>query len=160
MQYLVNYWEFTWFYLLILGQPLVPNTSTIFGVSWTLLGFIFDQTVPEQNTALHLAGREGHVAAVKLLLNQGAEILLNNNHDSFFHEAVHNGKKDVANAAIENERWEKNTHSLFHTQKVHCWFPVKIKQRQLDTYCSCVWYFILLYFAVSGAIFKVEFCTL
>lgn len=65
---------------------------------------IFDQTAPEQNTALHLAAREGHVAAVKLLLNLGAEILLNNNHASFFHEAVRSGKKDVTNAAIDNER--------------------------------------------------------
>ncbi|MCI4391488.1 hypothetical protein PGIGA_G00135150 [Pangasianodon gigas] len=65
---------------------------------------LLDNTDEDGNTALHLAGREGHVAAVKLLLNQGAEILLNNNHASFFHEAVRNGKKDVANAAIENER--------------------------------------------------------
>lgn len=61
-------------------------------------------TVPEQNTALHLAAREGHVVAVKLLLNQEAKVLLNNNHASFFHEAIRNGKKDVANAAIDNER--------------------------------------------------------
>ncbi|KAM9436780.1 transient receptor potential cation channel subfamily A member 1-like isoform 3-T3 [Clarias gariepinus] len=65
---------------------------------------LLDNTDEDGNTALHLAAREGHVAAVKLLLNQGAEILLNNNHASFFHEAVRNGKKDVANAAIENKR--------------------------------------------------------
>ncbi|XP_060756563.1 transient receptor potential cation channel subfamily A member 1b [Neoarius graeffei] len=65
---------------------------------------LLDNRDEDGNTALHLAGREGHVAAVKLLLKQGAEILLNNNHVSFFHEAVRNGKKDVANAVIENER--------------------------------------------------------
>ncbi|XP_060717359.1 transient receptor potential cation channel subfamily A member 1b [Tachysurus vachellii] len=65
---------------------------------------LLDNTDEDGNTALHLAAREGHVAAVKLLLNLGAEILLNNNHASFFHEAVRSGKKDVTNAAIDNER--------------------------------------------------------
>ncbi|KAF7691743.1 transient receptor potential cation channel subfamily A member 1b [Silurus meridionalis] len=68
---------------------------------------LLDNTDEEGDTALHVAAREGHVAAVKLLLNQGAEILLNNNHASFFHEAVRNGKKDVANTAIEHERSEE-----------------------------------------------------
>ncbi|TSK98379.1 Transient receptor potential cation channel subfamily A member 1 [Bagarius yarrelli] len=68
---------------------------------------LLDNTDEDGNTALHIAAREGHVAAVKLLLSQGAEILLNNNCASFFHEAVRSRKKDVANAAIENERSEE-----------------------------------------------------
>ena len=40
-----------------------------------------------QSTALHMAAKEGHVAAVKLLLGRGAEIVLNMDHTSFLHEA-------------------------------------------------------------------------
>ncbi|XP_072513302.1 transient receptor potential cation channel subfamily A member 1b [Salminus brasiliensis] len=65
---------------------------------------LLDNTDEEGNTALHIAAKEGHVAAVKLLMNKGALFLLNKNGTSFLHEAVRNGKKDVANAAIENER--------------------------------------------------------
>lgn len=57
-----------------------------------------------QNTALHLAAREGHVAAVKLLMERGAAFLLNNSEASFFHDAVHHGKKEVADAIIEDDR--------------------------------------------------------
>uniref|UniRef100_A0A8B9HDG5 Transient receptor potential cation channel, subfamily A, member 1b n=1 Tax=Astyanax mexicanus TaxID=7994 RepID=A0A8B9HDG5_ASTMX len=74
---------------------------------------LLDYTNEEGNTALHLAARAGHVAAVKLLLNRGALFMLNKNGASFLHEAVRNGKKEVANAAIENER---NTHK----KKKHC----------------------------------------
>lgn len=57
-----------------------------------------------QNTALHLAAKEGHAAAVKLLMERGAAFLLNNSNASFLHEAVHHGKKEVADAVIEDER--------------------------------------------------------
>ncbi|KAI4880444.1 hypothetical protein NFI96_000308 [Prochilodus magdalenae] len=68
---------------------------------------LLDNTDEDGNTALHIAARKGHVAAVKLLLNRGAQIVLNKNDASFLHEAVRNGKKDVVNAAIENERSEE-----------------------------------------------------
>lgn len=57
-----------------------------------------------QNTALHIAAREGHMAAVKLLLNRGAELILNKNDTSFLHEALQSGRKDVVNAVIDNEK--------------------------------------------------------
>uniref|UniRef100_A0A8C8G326 Ion transport domain-containing protein n=1 Tax=Oncorhynchus tshawytscha TaxID=74940 RepID=A0A8C8G326_ONCTS len=55
-------------------------------------------------TSLHLAAREGHVAAVTLLLDRGAQITLNKSDASFLHEAVLNGRKDAAIAVIHNER--------------------------------------------------------
>lgn len=57
-----------------------------------------------QNTALHIAAREGHVAAVKLLLNRGAELVLNKSDTSFLHEALQSGRKDVVNAVIDSEK--------------------------------------------------------
>lgn len=62
-----------------------------------------------QNTALHIAAREGHVAAIKLLLARGAEIVLNKNHTSFLHEALQNGRKDVVNAVIDSDRYAIST---------------------------------------------------
>lgn len=74
----------------------------------------FDTTWPQllvclnidllQNTALHLAARAGHVAAVRLLLYREAKIILNKNDASFLHEAVHNGRKEVTNTVIESDR--------------------------------------------------------
>lgn len=61
-----------------------------------------------QNSALHIAARGGHVAAVRLLLARGAEIILNKNHTSFLHEALQNGRKDVVNAVIDCERYFVN----------------------------------------------------
>lgn len=49
------------------------------------------------------------MAAVRLLLNRGADLVLNKNDTSFLHEAVQNGRKDVVNAVIDNERYETNT---------------------------------------------------
>lgn len=61
-----------------------------------------------QNTALHFAAREGHVAAVKLMLSRGAELVLNKNDTSFLHEALQNGRKDVVNAVIDSDRYVIN----------------------------------------------------
>lgn len=58
-----------------------------------------------QNSALHVAAREGHTAAVKLLMNRGAELSLNKTETSFLHEAVQNGRKDVVNAVIDSDRY-------------------------------------------------------
>ncbi|XP_059390620.1 transient receptor potential cation channel subfamily A member 1-like [Carassius carassius] len=65
---------------------------------------LLDITNEDGNTALHIAAQAGHVGAVLLLLDRGAEITLNNAENSFLHEAVRNEKKDVVNAVIESER--------------------------------------------------------
>ncbi|CAM4721838.1 unnamed protein product [Leuciscus chuanchicus] len=65
---------------------------------------LLDGTNEDGNTALHIAAKAGHVGAVLLLLDRGAEITLNNVDNSFLHEAVRNEKKDVVNATIESER--------------------------------------------------------
>lgn len=57
-----------------------------------------------KNTALHLAAREGHSKAVKLLLDDDAKLLLNKAESSFFHEAIHSGRKDVVNTIILHKR--------------------------------------------------------
>lgn len=58
-----------------------------------------------QNSALHVAAREGRTAAVKLLMNRGAELSLNKTETSFLHEALQNGRKDVVNAVIDSDRY-------------------------------------------------------
>ncbi|KAF4095954.1 transient receptor potential cation channel subfamily A member 1b [Onychostoma macrolepis] len=65
---------------------------------------LLDETNEDGNTALHITAQVGHVGAVLMLLDRGAEISLNNANNSFLHEAVRNEKKDVVNAVIENER--------------------------------------------------------
>eukprot|EP00063_Salmo_salar_P071140 XP_014045975.1 PREDICTED: transient receptor potential cation channel subfamily A member 1-like isoform X3 [Salmo salar] len=65
---------------------------------------LLDKTDEDRNTALHLAAREGHAAAVTLLLDRGAQITLNKSDASFLHEAVLNGRKEAAIAVIHNER--------------------------------------------------------
>uniref|UniRef100_A0A4W4FNV1 Ion transport domain-containing protein n=1 Tax=Electrophorus electricus TaxID=8005 RepID=A0A4W4FNV1_ELEEL len=80
---------------------------------------LMDSTDEEGNTALHIAAREGHVAAVKLLLNSGAQITLSKNDTSFIHEAVRNGRKDVANATIHSERCDEAL-SLFKRGSGRC----------------------------------------
>uniref|UniRef100_A0A8C1Q732 Ion transport domain-containing protein n=1 Tax=Cyprinus carpio TaxID=7962 RepID=A0A8C1Q732_CYPCA len=49
---------------------------------------LLDETNEDGNTALHIAAQVGHVGAVLLLLERGAEITLNNADNSFLHEAV------------------------------------------------------------------------
>uniref|UniRef100_A0A674AGC0 Transient receptor potential cation channel, subfamily A, member 1b n=1 Tax=Salmo trutta TaxID=8032 RepID=A0A674AGC0_SALTR len=73
---------------------------------------LLDKLDEEGSTALHLAARDGHVAAVRLLLQRGAEISLNKNHASFFHEALQHGRKDVINAIIDSDRSVQKTNTL------------------------------------------------
>lgn len=74
-----------------------------------------------QNTALHTAAREGHVAAVRLMLARGAELILNKNETSFLHEALQNGRKDVVNAVIDSDRYIMNANvcSVENKKKVN-----------------------------------------
>ncbi|XP_063062573.1 transient receptor potential cation channel subfamily A member 1b [Engraulis encrasicolus] len=65
---------------------------------------LLDKEDDDGNTALHLAAREGHVAAVKLLMDKGAAFVVNKSDCSFFHEAVHNSRREVADAIIESGR--------------------------------------------------------
>ncbi|XP_036375405.1 transient receptor potential cation channel subfamily A member 1-like [Megalops cyprinoides] len=65
---------------------------------------LLDKADEDGNTALHLAAKEGHTSAVRMLLDRGAKITLNKNDASFFHEAVHHGRKDTANTIIKSER--------------------------------------------------------
>ncbi|XP_062377181.1 transient receptor potential cation channel subfamily A member 1b [Sardina pilchardus] len=81
---------------------------------------LLDKADEDGNTALHLAAREGHVAAVKLLMDRGAAFLLNNSDASFFHEAVHHGKKEVADAVIENERLNEAITIFKHDSDHRC----------------------------------------
>ncbi|XP_017213756.1 transient receptor potential cation channel subfamily A member 1a isoform X2 [Danio rerio] len=68
---------------------------------------LLNKTDGDGNTALHLAARAGHVAAVRLLLYRGAKIILNKNDASFLHEAVHNARREVTNMVIESDRCEE-----------------------------------------------------
>uniref|UniRef100_A0A8D2PXJ0 Transient receptor potential cation channel subfamily A member 1 n=1 Tax=Zosterops lateralis melanops TaxID=1220523 RepID=A0A8D2PXJ0_ZOSLA len=73
-----------------------------------------DRVDEEGNTALHLAAREGHAKAVRLLLDYGAKILFNKALASFFHEAIHNRRKDVVSAVILHKRWEEAVVAFSH----------------------------------------------
>lgn len=80
-------------------HPILSNTDvTVFLTNSDCYGLMY------QNTALHVAAREGHEAAVKLLLNRGAVLMLNKNETSFLHEALQNGRKDVVNAIIDSDQ--------------------------------------------------------
>uniref|UniRef100_A0A8C1SNU6 Transient receptor potential cation channel, subfamily A, member 1b n=1 Tax=Cyprinus carpio TaxID=7962 RepID=A0A8C1SNU6_CYPCA len=78
---------------------------------------LLDETNEDGNTALHIAAQVGHVGAVLLLLDRGAEITLNNADNSFLHEAVRNERKDVVNAIIENERFAEAIKSFKTTSR-------------------------------------------
>nr|XP_057916143.1 transient receptor potential cation channel subfamily A member 1b [Doryrhamphus excisus] len=67
---------------------------------------LLDKTDEDGNTALHIAARMGHVAAVMVLVNRSAEFTLNKNNTSFLHEALQNGRQDVVNSVIDSERCE------------------------------------------------------
>uniref|UniRef100_A0A8C7QMI1 Transient receptor potential cation channel, subfamily A, member 1b n=1 Tax=Oncorhynchus mykiss TaxID=8022 RepID=A0A8C7QMI1_ONCMY len=69
---------------------------------------LLDKLDEDGSTALHVAAREGQVAAVRLLLQRGAEISLNKSHASFFHEALQHRRKDVVNAIIDSDRTFKH----------------------------------------------------
>ncbi|KFW88052.1 Transient receptor potential cation channel subfamily A member 1, partial [Manacus vitellinus] len=73
-----------------------------------------DRVDEEGNTALHLAAREGHAKAVRLLLDYGAKILFNKALATFFHEAIHNRRKDVVSAVILHKRWEEAVVTFSH----------------------------------------------
>nr|XP_043871217.1 transient receptor potential cation channel subfamily A member 1b isoform X2 [Solea senegalensis] len=66
---------------------------------------LLDKADEDGNTALHIAAKVGHVAAVKMMLSRGAMVLLNKNDTSFLHEAIHNVRKDVVNAVIDSNRF-------------------------------------------------------
>ncbi|XP_055967198.1 transient receptor potential cation channel subfamily A member 1 [Sorex fumeus] len=66
-----------------------------------------DRLDEEGNTALHFAARAGHAKAVLLLLNYGADIILNKQQASFLHVAIHNKRKDVVLTTIRSKRWEQ-----------------------------------------------------
>lgn len=87
------------FFIRSLPNPLLPCRVKQKVNPWTVVC-----SNVRQNTALHIAAREGHVAAVKLLLNRGAELVLNKSDTSFLHEALQSGRKEVVNAVIDNEK--------------------------------------------------------
>ncbi|XP_078071627.1 transient receptor potential cation channel subfamily A member 1b [Mustelus asterias] len=72
------------------------------------------------NTALHLAAREGHSEAVHLLLARGADLTLNNNEASFFHEAIRNKRKEATSAIIQSDRLVEATVAFLHGSSMQC----------------------------------------
>uniref|UniRef100_A0A8C9RWG7 Transient receptor potential cation channel, subfamily A, member 1b n=1 Tax=Scleropages formosus TaxID=113540 RepID=A0A8C9RWG7_SCLFO len=82
------------------AEGFTQTMNILLGASLKLL----DKTDEDGNTALHVAAKEGHVSAVMLLMNRGAEILLNKSDASFVHEAVHHGRKEVVMAIIDTDR--------------------------------------------------------
>ncbi|XP_066228535.1 transient receptor potential cation channel subfamily A member 1 [Saccopteryx leptura] len=81
-------------------------TQTMKVILDTNLRCTTDHLDEEGNTALHFAAREGHAKAVALLLSYDADIVLNKQHASFLHVAIHNKRKDVVLTTIRNKRWE------------------------------------------------------
>ncbi|XP_073796424.1 transient receptor potential cation channel subfamily A member 1b isoform X1 [Danio rerio] len=73
---------------------------------------LLDEKNEDGNTALHIAAQAGHVSAVLLLLDRGAEIALNDADNSFLHEAVRNERREVVNATIEHERCDESMTSF------------------------------------------------
>ncbi|XP_063076013.1 transient receptor potential cation channel subfamily A member 1a [Engraulis encrasicolus] len=76
----------------------------------TLLGShvkLLDKADDDGNTALHLAAREGHAVAVRLLLRRGAQMLLNKSDASFLHEAIHNHRREATEEVIASDRCDE-----------------------------------------------------
>ncbi|XP_013857780.1 transient receptor potential cation channel subfamily A member 1b [Austrofundulus limnaeus] len=81
---------------------------------------LLDKTDEDGNTALHIAARAGHVAAVRLMLVRGAEFVLSKNQTSFLHEALQNGRKDVVNTVIDSERCDEALRLFVHDSDQRC----------------------------------------
>ncbi|XP_067888757.1 transient receptor potential cation channel subfamily A member 1b [Heterodontus francisci] len=81
---------------------------------------LLDWVDEKGNTALHLAAREGHSNAVRLLLSQGAAITFNKNEASFFHEAIRNRRKDTVLAITQNERLAESVAAFLHGSPMQC----------------------------------------
>uniref|UniRef100_A0A8K9UQD7 Transient receptor potential cation channel, subfamily A, member 1b n=1 Tax=Oncorhynchus mykiss TaxID=8022 RepID=A0A8K9UQD7_ONCMY len=81
---------------------------------------LLDKLDEDGSTALHVAAREGQVAAVRLLLQRGAEISLNKSHASFFHEALQHRRKDVVNAIIDSDRCSDTLRTFKHDAGKRC----------------------------------------
>lgn len=87
------------------------------------------KTLPLQNTAMHIAAKEGHSAAVVLLLERGAKMVLNKNDASFMHEAVLGGRRGTADAIIQSERSVRGRTSGRDSSPLlvsRCCFSVKV----------------------------------
>ena len=59
------------------------------------------------DTALHVAARNGHAAIVKLLLDSGTPITHNSQQASFFDIALFNRDSKVASEAVKSDRWQE-----------------------------------------------------
>uniref|UniRef100_A0A8C1SMR2 Transient receptor potential cation channel, subfamily A, member 1b n=1 Tax=Cyprinus carpio TaxID=7962 RepID=A0A8C1SMR2_CYPCA len=93
---------------------------------------LLDETNEDGNTALHIAAQVGHVGAVLLLLDRGAEITLNNADNSFLHEAVRNERKDVVNAMVRCNRLELLTHPVSRKYLEMKWYAYGSKVHLLN----------------------------
>ena len=60
-----------------------------------------------QDTALHVAARNGYAAIVKFLLDSGTPITLNSQQVSFLDIALFNRDGKVASEAVKNDRWQE-----------------------------------------------------
>uniref|UniRef100_A0AAZ3SSG8 Transient receptor potential cation channel, subfamily A, member 1b n=1 Tax=Oncorhynchus tshawytscha TaxID=74940 RepID=A0AAZ3SSG8_ONCTS len=98
---------------------------------------LLDKLDEDGSTALHVAAREGQVAAVRLLLQRGAEISLNKSHASFFHEALQHRRKDVVNAIIDSDRFDQSCGLRVAKlpKSLRFWFLVGTFQRHLLDCC-------------------------
>ena len=65
---------------------------------------ILDQVDTKGNTALHLASRRDHVRVVELLLDHGAEVLLNDHGLTCLDVAMEQKNEDVVMAIVKHER--------------------------------------------------------